>query len=272
MTSTATAATAQPGVGPQIREWRTLRRLSQMDLALEVGISPRHLSFVETGRSRPGADVLLAIADRLELPLRMRNGWLLAAGYAPRYSEHRLDSDVMNQVREPLQRLLDAHHPYPGIVVDRHWNVVLVNRAAGNLMSMLPEHLRQPVPNVFRTSLHPDGFARMTRNFPDWGHYLLQELQRLLVDDRDPAIVALAGEVRAYPNVQELLRSTTTPAMQAGRALLVPCIMDMGGHTLSLFTTLTRFGTPLDITLAELCVELFYPADDATGQLLRAMG
>ncbi|MFZ5723876.1 MAG: helix-turn-helix domain-containing protein [Pseudomonadota bacterium] len=269
MTLTVPAAQDSTGVGLQIREWRTLRRRSQMDLALEVGISPRHLSFVETGRSRPSADVLLAIAERLDLPLRMRNLWLLSAGYAPRYSEHRLDSERMSQVREPLQRLLDAHHPYPGIVVDRHWNVVLTNRAAAGLMAMLPPALREPVPNVFRASLHPDGFARMTRNFPDWGHYLLQELQRLLVDDHDPAIVALAEEVHGWPGVQALLRNPPAPAE---RALLVPCIMDLGGHTLSLFTTLTRFGTPLDITLAELCVELFYPADETTGQLLRAMG
>lgn len=254
-------------VGASIREWRNLRRMSQMELALDAGISPRHLSFVETGRSRPSPEVLLALARRLSLPLRDRNAWLLAAGYAPRFGEQALDAAEMDQVRATLMRLLEAHDPYPGVVLDRHWNVVLANRAASGLTALLPEFLRGPPLNLFRASLHPEGFAAHTRNFGQWGSYMLGALERLAAANRDAASFELLEEIRGYPGIDAL--SGIAGADTPGAGLLVPCVLEIGGATLSMFTTLTTFGTPRDITLEELCVELFYPADAATEAALR---
>jgi len=256
-------------VGSLIREWRLMKRLSQMDLALETGISTRHLSFVETGRSRPGADILMAIANHLDVPLRTRNAWLLAAGYAPRYSEQGLDSQRMALVKAAVQRLLDTHDPYPGVALDRQWNIVLHNRAASALLALLPDVLKTPPVNIFRASLHPDGFAAYTRNFPEWGGYLLQVLGRLRLSAKDPAIDALAAEVNGYASVQSL-KKTAPASMSSEPSVLVPCMLDIHGHALSLFTTLTTFGSPRDITLHELCVELFYPADEYTERFLKA--
>src|SRR6476661_6631913 len=158
-------------VGPLVREWRTLRRRSQMDLAHEVGVSPRHLSFVETGRSKPSPELVLALADRLDVPLRARNTMLLAAGYAPRYSELDLDAAPMRAARTALTRMLDAHDPYPGVVIDRQWNVVVSNRAVQALLADIPPHVLAPRVNVFRVCLHPDGLAPRTLNFDDWARY-----------------------------------------------------------------------------------------------------
>jgi len=246
------------GVGDLVRAWRTRRRRSQMDLALEVGVSPRHLSFVETGRSRPSAELVLALADRLEVPLREQNTLLLAAGFAPRHRETPLDAPAMDRVRASLQRLLDAHDPYPGLVLDRAWNVVVANAAAGALVALIPEHLVGPPLNVFRVTLHPEGLAARTTNFGEWATVMLAQLRRLVAVTADPALAALEAEVTAYPNVAQL------PGHVDEVPLLVPCRLDVGGATLSLFTTLTTFGTAQDITLEELTVELFYPADEET--------
>lgn len=261
------AGEAPPGgFGALLRDWRQRRRLSQMDLALDVGVSPRHLSFVETGRSRPSPAVLIALAERLEVPLRERNRMLLAAGYAPRYGECSLDAEAMGPVRSALQRLLDAHDPYPGLVLDRQWNVVLANAAAQSLVALLPEALARPPLNIFRVSLHPEGFAAVTANFDEWGRHLVDTLQRLALRGGDPALLALEAEVRAYPNV----RALREPPEPGPAPLLLSCVLDLPDGRLSLFTTLTSFGSPRDVTLDELCVELFYPADAATAAQLRA--
>lgn len=259
---------ATRAVGPLVRDWRTRRRRSQMDLALDVGVSPRHLSFVETGRSRPSPELILAVADRLDVPLRERNALLLAAGYAPRYAETSLGADVMGRVRGALQRLLDTHDPYPGVVIDRMWNVVLANAAAMVLVDGLPTDVLGPPMNVFRVCLHPDGLAKRTLNFPDWSAYLLGELRRVAVLSADPALDRIAEEVARYPNVAALGGwRDRVPADEP--SLLVPLRLDVGGRELSLFTTLTTFGTPQDVTLAELAVELFFPADEPTDAVLR---
>jgi len=252
-------------VGELVREWRTRRRRSQMDLALDVGVSARHLSFVETGRSRPSPELLLTLADHLDVPLRERNVFMLAAGYAPRFGRTSLDDPSMERVRAALVRLLDGHHPYPGVVIDRVWNVVLANPAAARLTEGLPPDLTTPVLNVFRVCLHPDGLAARTRNFGEWAGYLLGQLERLARLTNDPAVAALVDEVGAYP---------TVTALDAGArerdeaALLVPWSLEVGGHELSFFTTLTTFGTPRDITLDEVAVELFYPADERSDRVL----
>jgi transcriptional regulator with XRE-family HTH domain len=263
-------AASATDIGGLIREWRQQRRLSQMDLALDVGISPRHLSFVETGRSRPSAEVLLAIAERLDLPLRTRNSWLLAAGYAPRYSEQSWTSDKMVQIHAALNKLLGAHDPYPGVALDGRWNVVLANAAAQRLIGLLPPMLREPRVNMFRASLHPQGFAALTQNFPDWGSYLVRELQKQVLASRDEEVMALAQEVLQYPNVAALQPLPPEP-MGSVPSLLIPCLLEIGGQRFSLFTTLTSFGTPRDITLAELSVELFYPSDAETDTLLHRL-
>lgn len=257
-----------PPVGGLLRDWRLRRRRSQMDLALDAGVSTRHLSCIETGRARPGAATLLALAQCLDVPLRERNALLLAAGYAPRYPERALGADDMARVRGALQRLLAAHDPMPGLVLDRQWNVVMANAGAARLVDLLPSHLAGPPLNVFRASLHPEGLARLTGNLAEWGALLVGALRRAVQRTADPALAALLAEVLAYPTVQSF-------AVAEGRAaqdplhLLVPCVLDLPAGRISLFTTLTTFGTPRDVTLEELCVELFYPADEASAALWR---
>ncbi|MBC8086533.1 MAG: helix-turn-helix transcriptional regulator [Phycisphaerae bacterium] len=255
-------------LGDMLRAWRVKDRLSQMALALDAGVSPRHLSFIETGRSRPSPEVLLSIAERLNIPLRVRNELLQAAGYAPQFAETDWDAPDIASVRIALQRLLDAHDPFPGVALDRAWNVVLSNAAAARMVASLPVHVLTPSINMFRASLHPHGFAARTVNFAEWGSYLLTELDRLVAASSDPAMIALQAEVAGYPNVRAL-RKRQGNSPPARPALLIPCILQHGDMQLSLFTTLATVGSPRDITLAELTVELFYPADEVTAAVLR---
>ncbi len=251
-------------IGTLVRHWRHQRSRSQLDVAYDIGVSPKHLSFVETGRSRPSPELIDAIGIHLDIPLRERNTMLLAAGFAPRYQHTPLHDPSMTGVVESLQRLLDTHDPYPGLVLDRHWNVILANTGAQALAALLPEHLAGPPMNVFRASLHPDGLAAHTVDFDQWATYLLTQLHRLVTVTADPGLVEIETEVTSYPNIVELLaRSdwTNTPAVPE---LLIPYRLDISGVELSMFTTLTTFGTPRDITLDELAVELFFPNDPAT--------
>lgn len=264
-------------VGDLLKQWRTRRRRSQLDLSIDVGVSTRHLSFVETGRSRPSPELVLAIAHHLEVPLRERNTLLLAAGYAPRFSEAALDAPAMARVRAALQRMLDAHDPYPGVAVDRRWNIVLTNAAAGALTEGIPADVIGRVPNVYRLCLHPDGLARRTLNFPEWAAHLLDQLRRSVASTADPELASLLDEVLRYPDVAALDEHDRRPddvgaPLDERPTLLMPfrCATPLG--ELSMFTTITTFGTPVDITLDELAVELFYPADDASERLLRVAG
>jgi len=257
------------GAGPLLREWRGRRRQSQMELAYAAGVSPKHLSFVETGRAKPSPELLLTLASHLEVPLRDRNSLLLAAGYAPRYQETAIDDPASQRVRASLERLLATHDPYPGVVLDRRWNIVLSNAGARSLTAGLPAHLVTPTANVFRVSLHPEGLAAITVNFDEWAIYLLSQLHRLVSASADAELAAMEREILAYPNVAAVLVDGA-PAWDDSQ-LLVPCRMVVGGVELSMFTTLTAFGTPRDITLDELAVELFFPADDATVAALRGV-
>jgi transcriptional regulator with XRE-family HTH domain len=241
--------------------------VSQLDLSLSVGVSARHLSFIETGRSHPSPEMVLTLAEGLDVPLRERNALLLAAGFAPRYQSRPLEDGALSPARNAVQRLLDAHDPYPGIVIDRCWNIVGANAAASALTAGLPEDLVGPPANVYRLSLHPDGLAARTLNFPEWAGYLLHQLRRTIVLTGDPALRALDEEVRGYPGVATAAKAWRSPPGNA--SLLVPFDLDVGGgQRVSMFTTLTTFGTPLDVTLAELAVELFYPADAESASLL----
>ena len=268
--ATATVGSmASTRVGALLREWRIRRRRSQLDLALEVGVSTRHLSFVENGRSRPSPELVLSIAHHLDVPLRDRNTMLLAAGYAPRYGQTALDAPAMRRVLATLQRMLDAHDPYPGVVIDHRWNIVLANRAASAMTADVSPDALGPVLNVFRLCLHPHGLAPRTANFDDWARYLLNQLARTRAHHDDAELEALAAEIAFYPN---LPGPGPTPSIALGDEppLLVPFRVRVAGDDLSLFTTLTTFGTPQDITLDELAVELFFPADDATERILQA--
>ena len=256
------------GVGPLLKEWRGRRHRSQLDLAYDAGVSPRHLSFVETGRARPSPELVLMLADHLDVPLRDRNTLLLAAGYAPRFEETPLTDPGMDRIRASLQQVLDTHDPYPGVVLNRWWDVVLANRAAATLTNLLPMSLCEPL-NLFRASLHPDGFAKFTRNFDEWGTYLVNQLRRLVVLTADPTLRDIEAEVRAYPAVRALTDREGWSEWSETTPLLVRCELTRGDVELSLFTTLTTFGTPRDITLDELAIELFYPADEATEAALR---
>jgi transcriptional regulator with XRE-family HTH domain len=255
-----------------VRDWRVRRHRSQMDVAHEVGVSPRHLSFVETGRSNASPELLLAIADHLDVPLRERNTLLLAGGYAPRYSQTALDAAEMTRLTATLQRMLASHDPYPGLVIDRYWNVVLANAAAAGIVAGLPAEVVGPPLNVFRVSLHPDGLAPHTLNFPAWAAHMLRQLERATVLTGDPELERLTAEIHAYPNIASLgdwHARSTREGFSDESEILVPFRLASPAGELSLFTTLTVFGTPQDITLSELAVELFYPADEATDALLR---
>ncbi|MGQ0844770.1 MAG: helix-turn-helix domain-containing protein [Sporichthyaceae bacterium] len=270
MSTTRGVRSANDGhaVGPLLREWRARRRLSQMDLALSVGVSTRHLSFVETGRSRPSPELVLALAEGLEVPLRERNALLLAAGYAPRFPARPLQDAALAPALAAVRRLLDAHDPYPGIAVDRSWDIVLATAAASVFIEAVGPAALAPRPNAYRLALHPAGLAAQIANFPTWAAHLLEQLDRAIAATADPDLRALAAEVRAYPNVAAL---APAPKHEAD-PLLLPMRFVLDGAELSLFSTITTFGTAVDVTLAELSIELFYPADDATARMLAGRG
>jgi transcriptional regulator with XRE-family HTH domain len=256
-------------VGDLLRDWRTRRRLSQLDLAVGAGVSTRHLSYVETGRSKPSPELVLSLADYLDVPLREQNALLLAAGYAPRYRESSIDDPSMRTVRDSIQRMLDAHDPYPALVIDRGWNLVMANRAAGALVGMIPEHLIDSPPNVYRMTLHPEGLVAHSPNADEWVASWLDSLRRhaLLTGDRD--VQDLYDEVSMYPDSIAALDARPGPPPDA--PVVITVTLDGPDGPISMFTTLTTFGTALDITLDELAVELFWPADPASADRLRSL-
>jgi transcriptional regulator with XRE-family HTH domain len=251
-------ATAIAPVGALLRDWRQRRRLSQLDLAASAEVSTRHLSFVETGRAKPSPELVLHLAEHLDVPYRERNALLLAAGYAPAYDERDLNDADMAPVRDALNRLLAAHMPYPALVVNRHWEIVAANEALGALLDGVPPALLAPPVNALRVSLHPDGVAPRIENLAEWSAHLLGRLRRELAASGDPAVAALYDELRAYPGVVEHDESGVT------NEIYVTLRLRTAGRTLNFFSTVATFGTALDITLAELSIESFYPADDAT--------
>jgi transcriptional regulator with XRE-family HTH domain len=254
------------GAGPLLREWRRRRGLSQMALALDAGVSTRHLSFVETGRSRPSADMVLLLAEQLDVPLRERNQLLLAAGHAPVYGQHELEAPEMGPVREALDRVLAGHEPYPALVVDRHWGLVAGNRPLGLLTEGCAEHLLEPPVNVLRLALHPEGLAPRILNLAEWRAHLLDRLGRQAILSGDPALGALHEELAALPSPGPPARS---PDLDAGD-IAVPLRVRAGDAELALISTVTTFGTARDVTLAELAIESFFPADAATAAALQA--
>jgi transcriptional regulator with XRE-family HTH domain len=267
-THTAAHAPAQR-VGELLRAWRHRRHLSQLDLAIEAEVSARHLSFVETGRSRPSRELVLHLAEHLEVPLRERNGLLLAAGYAPAYARTPLDADEMAPVRDAIDQLLAGHEPFPAVVVDRTWNVVSANRPAlAFLTEGVATDLLEPVPNALRVTLHPEGLAPRIVNLAEYGTHLLDRLHRQVRASADADLAALLDELRGYPGVP--WREPPAPSDPASQ-LFVPLALGAGeGETVRFFSTIATFGTALDITVAELAIESFFPADAGTAAMLRS--
>lgn len=253
-----TAAT----VGPLLREWRQRRHLSQLDLALEAEVSARHLSFVETGRARPSADMVLHLADRLDVPLRERNQLLMAAGHAPVFDQHELDEPEMAPVRDALQLILDGHDPYPAIVVDRAWEMVAGNRAISLLVAGVAPDLLEPPVNVLRLSLHPDGVAPRITNLGQWRAHLLERLRRQIALTGDAALQTLLEELEGYPGGEE--------SEDGEQTIAVPLRLNADAGELAFISTVATFGTAVEVTASELSIESFFPADEPTAEAMRA--
>lgn len=251
-------------VGSLLRTWRERRRRSQLDLAVAADVSTRHLSFIETGRSRPSRRILMRLAEELMIPLRGRNALLLAAGYAPAYPETPLADPAMQPVRHALDRIVTLHDPYPALVIDRHWNIVTANASAVGLLDGVDPALLAPPVNVVRVSLHPRGLAPYTRNFATWAGHMVSGLRHQAEGSADTGLLALIEEVSAYPGVP----SEPPPPGPADRVVTTVCYATPDGD-LSLFTTIATLGAPTDITAAELAIETFYPADEQSAAILQ---
>ena len=248
-------------LGALLKDWRRRRRLSQLDLALEAGVSARHLSFVETGRSKPSREMVLHLAEQLDVPLRDRNHMLLAAGFAPAYDERAIDAPEMAPVRLALDRVLTGHEPYPAVVVDRWWNLVAANRSIALFTEQAAAHLLEPPVNVLRLALHPEGLAPRVANLAEFRAHLLDRLHRQVALTGDERLAALDDEVSAYPGGEESLQPLET-------GIAVPVRLRHDDRELAFFSTIATFGTAVDITLAELAIEAFFPADDTTAAYL----
>jgi transcriptional regulator with XRE-family HTH domain len=254
---------AQP-VGIHLRQWRQRRRLSQLDLASEAEISPRHLSFVETGRSTPSREMILHLSEQLEIPMRERNVLLVAAGYAPIFPERSLSDTALAPARAAIDLVLESHKPYPAFALDRHWNVVASNSALQAMYEgVVPDLLERPV-NAMRLTLHPEGLSKRTENLGEWRAHLVHRLRQQAEMTADPKLLALLQEVSAYP-------APPAPHGHDANAMVVPFRLRVRGGVLSFFSTTMVFGTPVDVTLSEIAVESFFPADAATVALVEAL-
>lgn len=254
-------------VGDLLREWRRHRRLSQLDLANGAEISTRHLSFVESGRAQPSRDMILHLAEYLDVPLRERNALLLAAGFAPAFRQRALDDPALATARDTIELLLKGLEPYPALAIDRYWQLVASNEAALRLMTGVDPELLQPPINVLRLSLHPAGLAPRIRNLVAWRAHLLHRLRQQIDTSHDPQLIAQLRELQALPAPRPDApdESSTRPA------IAVPMQLEVDGHVLNMLSTTTVFGSPVDITLAELALEAFVPADGETAERLRVM-
>lgn len=252
--------------GPLLREWRQRRRLSQLGLALEGNISSRHVSFLETGRAQPSRDMVLHLAEHLEVPLRDRNVMLAAAGYAPVFGERKLDDPALVAAQKAVQLVMERHSPYPAVAVDRHWTLVAANDAIPGLLTGVDPELLKPPVNVLRLALHPAGLAPRTVNLAEWRGHLLERLRRQVEASADPVLIALRDELQAYPVPRE---SRPKRLARDYDGIIVPFELATEAGVLAFFGTVTVFGTPVDVTLSELALECFYPADAATAEILQ---
>ncbi|MGX4694496.1 helix-turn-helix domain-containing protein [Streptomyces sp. JNUCC 63] len=264
----STAVLGTP-IGPLLRGWRERRRLSQLELALRAESSARHISFIETGRSRPSEEMILRLAEHLDVPVRERNVLLLAAGYAPRYAETPLHDPALGSLREGIERLLQGYEPYPALVVDGTYNVVAANRGIMMMLDGVAEHLLAPPLNAMRLTLHPQGMAPHIRNLRKWRGHLLAQMERQIALARSEALRALYDEVAAYPLPETRDRSSHPEEPVPYFAL--PLQLEHNGRTLSFISSISTFNTPMDVTVAELAIETFLPADSATVEYLQSL-
>jgi transcriptional regulator with XRE-family HTH domain len=251
-------------VGRLLREWRQRRRMSQLDCACEANISTKHLSFLETGRSRPSREMVLRLAELLDVPLRERNALLVAAGFAPCYAERALAHSALVNVRAAVDKVLKGHEPFPALAIDRHWTMLAANASIAPLLASVHALLLQPPVNVLRLSLHPQGLAPSIANLPEWRAHLLSRLRRQIHFSGDATLEELFSELKSYGPASE-------PVVEIDPAsVVVPLKLRFGSHVLSFFSTTTVFGTPSDVTVSELALECFYPADEQTSVVLRS--
>lgn len=266
------AAPPRAAIGPLLRAWRQRRRRSQLDLALDAEVSQRHLSFVESGRAAPSREMVLRLAEQLDVPLRERNALLLAAGFAPAFAERPLDDPALAAARAAVERILQAHVPHPALAVDRHWHLVAANAAVAPLLRGVTEAaLLAPPVNVLRLSLHPRGLAPHIANLAEWRAHLLERLRRQVMASADPALAALLAELSGLEAPAPASAPVRGAPEHAAGGLVVPLELDSLEGRLSLISTTTVFGTPVEVTLSELAVEAFYPADAATAERLRRL-
>jgi transcriptional regulator with XRE-family HTH domain len=260
------ASSTVTGVGPLLREWRHRRRRSQLELALEAGVSARHISFLETGRSNPSREMVIGLADNLEMPLRDRNELLIAAGFAPEYRELAYEDPDLEPVRAAIEQVLAGHDPYPALVVDRHWELVDANRGLGLLTEGVAPHLLEPPANAMRIALHPEGMASRIINFGEWRSDILRRIERQARLTGEAAMVELGDELAGYP-----VREDDAAAAEHDQEVFMPLLMrGLEGEELNFFSTVATFGTAVDVTVAELSIESFFPADDVTAAACRA--
>src|SRR5271169_6367966 len=263
--STARAERTQPlHVGDHLREWRQRRHLSQLDLAVDAEVSARHLSFVETGRAAPSREMVLRLAKRLEVPLRERNVLLVAAGFAPAFPQRSLDDPALKAARQAIDLVLKAHEPNPALAYDRHWNLVTANRMVAPLLEGIPARLLGQPFNILRLAFHPEALAARTVNLAEWCGHLLERLHRQCEATADPELIKLYNDLKAYPIPA---RSGPLPPDNVA----IPFKLRFGGEVLSFMSATMIFGTPVDITLSELALETFFPADEFTAERMRAM-
>jgi transcriptional regulator with XRE-family HTH domain len=263
------ATKAQAGIGGALRDWRNRRRMSQLELALEAGISTRHLSFVETGRSQPGRDLMLSILRKLDVPYREQNRLLLAAGHAPAFPESPLDDPELAPVREALKLILKGHEPNPGVAFDRHWNLVMTNRPMDLLTqyAAIDPTLMEPPVNILRAGLHPRGLAPHLTNLGRWKQHFLERLERQVAVSGDVELAKLLEEVRGYPVPED--EEDPDPAHHGPLGVLKVRVPD--GPELSFFGMFAIFDTPFEVTTSELALELMFPADAGTAEMLRSL-
>ncbi|MBT2508031.1 helix-turn-helix domain-containing protein [Streptomyces sp. ISL-98] len=263
------------GVGPLLRGWREQRRLTQLELALRAESSARHISFIETGRSRPSEEMVLRLAEHLDVPVRERNALLLAAGYAPQYGETSLDDPAMGALREGIERLLQGYEPYPALVVDGSYTVIAANLGIMMLLDGLPEHLLTPPLNAMRITLHPEGLAPRIRNLREWRGHLKAQMERQIALARSEALRAVYDEVSAYPmpeaDVGAGADEPDRPDDPPYPYFALPLQIEHDGRVLSFVSSISTFNTPMDVTVAELAIETFLPADPATVKYLQSL-
>ena len=258
-------ASKSAGFGEHLRVWRQRRRLSQLDLAMQADISTRHLSYVETGRANPSREMVRRLTARLEVPLRERNTFLVAAGYAPMYRESRLDDPALAAAKQAVELILKSHEPFPALAVDRHWNLVAANRMVPHLLTGVDASLLQAPMNVLRVCLHPLGLASKIVNLAQWRAHLFERLAHQIAATADPTLIALLADLRTLP-VPEAEQSEHLAGEHLGIAVPLKFLSPVG--VLSFISTTTIFGSPVDVTLQELALETFFPLDEPTKEAL----